>query len=110
AAAIGGPLCLDDLRSGNLRCSKGSDLSRMDEIGQDAEGFIDVRGPIRDPDLVEVDPVGAEAAPRALYRFDDPSARRAAMAGVSVERNAELDGEHHVVASPAGQGLAENLF
>ncbi len=111
AAALSGPLGLDDLGGGNLRCAEVPDLAGLDEVGQGAEGLVDIGVRIGHPYLVEVDPVGLQPAQRALDRFGDPPPRRSAMVGVVVaERNAELDGEHHVLAPSACQRLAQDLF
>jgi hypothetical protein len=65
---------------------------------------------IGDAHLVEVDPVGPQPAQRVLDRLRDPPPRGSAMVRVPVERNAELDGEHHVGAPSARQRLAQDLF
>jgi len=82
----------------------------MYEIGQRAERLVDVGESIGDTHLVDVDPVGVKPTQRALDRFGDPPARRTLMGGIPVERNTELDGEYHAVASPAGQCLTHDLF
>ena len=60
-------------------------------------------------DLVEVDPVGAEAPQRVLDLGDDPAARTAAVVGVLAHRHAELGGQHDVVAA-ALECLADDLL
>ena len=69
AAAIGDPLRLDDLRGGNLRRAEGSDLAGAHEVGQGAEGLVDIGVRIGNAHLVEVDPVGLQPAQRALDRL-----------------------------------------
>ena len=73
AAALGGPLGLDDLRCQDLGRAEGADLAGADEIGQRAKGFVDVGGRIETVDLVKVDPVGAEPPQRVLDRPRDPA-------------------------------------
>ena len=110
AAAIGHPLGLHDLRGGHLGRAQEPDLARMHEVGEGAEGLVDVGVRIGDADLVEIDPVGLEPAQRTLDTFDDPPPRGSSVVGIRVERRAELDGEHHTVAPPAGQRLADDLL
>jgi hypothetical protein len=49
-------------------------------------------------------------AQRALDPFGDPPPRRSAVVGILVERRAELNGEHYVLAPSAGQRLADDLL
>jgi hypothetical protein len=51
-----------------------ADLALVDEVGQRAEGLVDVGVRIGTMHLVEVEPVGAEALQRALHLGDDPAA------------------------------------
>jgi hypothetical protein len=91
--------------------AEGSNLAGAHEVRQGAEGLVDIGARIGHAHLVQVDPVGLQPAQRALDRFGDPPPRRSAVVGVIVaERNAELDGEHHALPSPAGQRLAQDLF
>jgi len=73
-----------------------------------AEGLVDIGVRVGNADLVEVDPVGLKPAQRALDPFGDPPARRSAMVGILVERRAELNREHHVLAPSARQRLADD--
>ena len=56
------PLGLDDLTGGEGRGTDVADLALADEVGEGAEGLLDVGVGARAMDLVEVDPVGVEAA------------------------------------------------
>src|SRR5204863_551474 len=61
AAALGGPLGLDDRLGGEGRAADVADLALADEVGEGAEGLVDVGVGLGAVDLVEVDPVGAQA-------------------------------------------------
>ena len=108
-ALAGGPLRFDDLGAGVRGGADVADLALVDEVGERAEGLVDVDVGIGSVHLVEVDPVGAEAAERVLDRLDDPTARAAAVVGVLAHRHEELGGEHDVVAA-ALERLADDLF
>jgi len=82
----------------------------VDEVRQGAEGLVDIGVRIGHPHLVEVDPVGLKAPQRALDRFGDPPTGCPAAVRVLAERNAELNGEHHIVAPSARECLAHDLF
>ena len=60
-------------------------------------------------DLVEVDPVGAQAAEAVLHLAHDPAPRVAELVRVVAHRAVHLGGQHHVVA-PALQRLADDLL
>ena len=105
AAALGDPLSLDDLRRGNLRRAKGSDLAGMHEVRQGRRGSRRYGIRIGNAHLVEVDPVGLKPPQRALDPLRDPPPRRPAMVGIRVERNAELDGEHYALPPSARPAL-----
>ena len=66
------PLRLDDLRAGERRGADGADLALADEVGQRAERLLDVGLRVGAVELVEVDPVGAQAPQRVLDGLDDP--------------------------------------
>jgi hypothetical protein len=111
AAAVGGPLGLDDLRGGDLRRAERADLARPHEVGQRAEGLVDIGVRIGNAHLVEVDPVGPQPTQRPLDRFGEPPPRRSDEPGVRIaERDAGLHGEHRAVAPSAGQRLAQDLL
>jgi hypothetical protein len=61
-AALGGPLGLDDGRGGEGRVAEVADLALVDQVGECAEGLVEVGLGVPAVDLVEVDPVGAEPA------------------------------------------------
>ena len=70
-------------RPGVRRGADVADLALVDEVGEGAEGLLDVgvrAGPVH---LVEVDVVGAEPAQRVLDLADDPAAGSAALVRVS---------------------------
>ena len=90
-AGVRGPLCLDDLAGRVGRGADVADLALPDEIGQRAEGFLNIGSGVRSVDLVEVDPVGAKPLEGVLDLGDDPAARAAALIGiVSVPRRSCL--------------------
>jgi hypothetical protein len=64
---------LHDLLGRERRAAEGADLPRPHEVGQRGEGLLDVRGVVGAVDLVEIDPVGAEAAQALLDLLDDPT-------------------------------------
>src|SRR5688572_33107033 len=62
-------------------------------------------------DLVEVDPVGLEAAQRVLALLDDVAARLAHVVGAFAHLTVELGREHDVVAlAVAGEGVTDRLL
>ena len=72
ASAIGNALSLDDLRGGDLRRAERADLAGMHEVGQRAQGLIDISARIGDTHLIEVDPIGLQAPQRPFDPFGDP--------------------------------------
>ena len=108
-AGARGPLRLDDLAGRVGGGADVADLALLDEVGQRAEGFLNVGFGVRSVDLVEVDPVGAEPLEGVLDLGDDPAARAAALVGIVAHRHEELGGEHDVVAT-ALQCLADDLL
>jgi hypothetical protein len=84
-----------------------AELAGADEVGERAEGLVEVDGRVPAVDLVEVEVVGAEAAQRVLDRDHDPAAGAAAVVRVVVEGHEELRREHDVVAA-SGEGLADD--
>jgi hypothetical protein len=99
---------VDDLAGGVGGRPDVADLSLPDQVGQRAEGFLDVgvlAGPVH---LVKVDVVGVQAAQRVLDLADDPAAGAAPLVRVaSVHGHAEFRGQHDVVAAP-GECLADD--
>jgi AcrR family transcriptional regulator len=80
------------------------------EVRQHAERLVDVGGRIEAVDLVEVDPVGLQPAQRVLDGLGDPAPRRAPVVGVRPQRQADLRGQHDVVAPAVDQRLADDLL
>jgi arginase family enzyme len=80
----------------------------VDEVGERAERLLDIDVGLVAVDLVEVDPVGAEAFQRVLDLADDPAARDAALVRVIAHRPPCLGGEHDVIAPAAGERLADD--
>ena len=109
AAVAGGPLRLDDLAGGVGRRADVADLALPDQVGQRAEGLLDVGVLARPVHLVQVDVVGVQAAQRVLDLADDPPAGAAPLVRVGPHRHEELRGQHDVVAAP-GEGLADDPF
>jgi hypothetical protein len=85
-----------------------ADLALMDEIGECAEGLVDVGVRIGAVDLVEVNPVGLQPPQRVLDLGHDPAPRVPALVGVTADRHVRLAGQDDVVAPAAGQRLADD--
>jgi hypothetical protein len=109
AAVAGHPLGLDDLTSGEGRGTDVADLALADEVGEGAEGLLDVGVGTRAVNLVEVDPVGVEPPERVLDGPDDPASGAALTVRVIAHSAVELGGQDDVVAT-ASDGLADDLF
>src|SRR3954454_18574929 len=92
------------------RAADVANLAGAHEVGEGAEGLVDVGVELGAVDLVEVDPVGAEAAQAVLDLGDDPAARVAELVGVVAHGPVDLGGEEDAVAPPAGQRLADDLL
>jgi hypothetical protein len=107
-APLGDPLGLDDLAGREGRGADVAHLALAHEVGQRAERLVDVRVVLGTVDLVEVDPVRAQAAQAVLDLSDDPAAGVAELVGVLAHRAVHLGGEHHVVAAAPGQRLADD--
>jgi hypothetical protein len=103
---LGHPLGLDQGRRRERRRADGADLALVYEVGQSAEGLVDVNSGIRPVHLVQVDPVGAQAAQTLLDGGHDPPPRVAPPVRVGAHRVVELGGQHDVV-TVALQGQAE---
>src|SRR2546428_12018754 len=65
------PLRVDHLPPCVVRAADISDLALTDDIVQRAQRLFDRSSDVREVDLVEVDPVGPEAAKAALNRIED---------------------------------------
>ena len=81
----------------------------MDQIAERGERLVDVARGIGPVDLVEVDPVGAEAPEAVLDGADDPAAGVAARVAIGSHRRMELGGQDHVVAA-SGERLGDDLL
>jgi hypothetical protein len=108
AAVAGGPLRLDDLAGGVGGRPDVAGLALPDQVGQRAEGVLDVgvlAGPVH---LVKVDVVGVQAAQRVLDLADDPAPGAAPLVRVAaVHGHEEFRGQHDAVPPP-GQGPAND--
>jgi len=103
------PLGFDDLASGEGGGADVADLALADEVGEGAEGLLDVGVGARPVDLVEVDVVGLEAAQGVFDGADDPAPRAALPVGVVAHGAVELGGEDDVVAASL-DGFSDDLF
>ena len=84
-----------------------ADLALVNQVGECAEGLVEVGLGVPAVDLVEVDPVGAEPAQRVLDLADDPAAGAATVVEVVAHRHERLGREHDVVAA-SREGLADD--
>jgi len=109
-AALGHPLGLDDLRGRERGGADRTHLAGADEVGQRAERLVDVGVHLGAVDLIEVDPVGPQAAQAVLDLLDDPAARVAELVGVVAHGAVHLGGEDDVLAPAAGERLADDLL
>ena len=87
-----------------------ADLAPVDEIGERAEGLIDVGVGVRAVDLVEVDPIRVQAPQGVLDAADDAPPGSASAAGVLAHREADLGREHDIVPPAPGECLADDLL
>ena len=83
-----------------------ADLAVADQVVEGAQRLVDRRAPVELVELVEIDPVSAEAFERVLDRLHDVAARGADLHARIVHGHAELAGEHDVLA-PRAERLAE---
>ena len=109
ARPLGGPLRLDDGRHRPGGVPEVADLPGTDQVGERPEGDFQVDGRVVAVDLVNVDPVRAQAPERVLDLGDDPTAAVPPPVGALAHRHVHLGGQHDVVA-PAGDGLAYDLL
>ncbi len=104
------PLRFDDLMGGKGRAAEVADLPHPHQIGQRAQGLVDVgigRWPV---DLIEVDVVGAQAAQAVLASRHDPSARVALRVGVLAHDAVHLGGQNDLLPILLGQRLPHDLL
>ena len=107
AVAVGGPVGLDE-QLGRVRRAAGvADLAGVHEVVERAERVLDGGRRVGPVDLVEVDPVGAEAAQRVLDLAHDPAPAVARQVRPLAHRPVELRRQHDLVA-PTGERLADD--
>jgi len=85
------------------------------QVGQGAQGFLDIGVTLRAVHLVQVDPVRAEPPEAVLHLLHDPTPRVAALVGVAarlthrdVHRTVELGGQDDVVPASVGECLPDD--
>jgi hypothetical protein len=98
----------NDHRRGEVGRADRAHRPLLDELVQSLERVGERRDAVRAVVLVEVDPVGLEAAERRLDRLADVGPRAAGGLAVA-EVVAELRRQHDLVA-PAGEGAADDLL
>ncbi|KAF1855195.1 hypothetical protein Lal_00003742 [Lupinus albus] len=84
-------------------------LALGDQLTDGAHGFVQRLAGEGTVDIEQVDAVGAQAPEAGLHRLEDPLARQALLVGALAEREAELGGQHPVVAS-RGDGASDDLL
>ena len=92
------------------RAADVADLAGADEVGEGAERLVDVRVRLGPVHLVEVDPVGAEAAEARVDLLHDPAARVALLVRAVAHAAVELRGQDDAVAAAARERLADYLL
>jgi hypothetical protein len=92
--------CLDDLVRRKRGAAEGADLAVPDQVGQHAEGFLEVSVPVGPMHLVKVDVLGVESAQARLERTSEVATRVAGPAGAFREGEMALRGEDDVFPSP----------
>src|SRR5262249_36744847 len=85
-------------------------LARSDEVGERAQRLVDVGLELGPMDLVEVDPVGAEAAQAVVDLVRDPAARVPVLVRVVAHLPLHLGGEHGAVPAPARERLTDDVL
>src|SRR5580692_741852 len=105
----GRPLRLDDLAGRVGGRADVADLALVHEVGQRAEGLLDVCRRARAVYLVKIDVVRLQATQRGLHLLDDPSPRAATVVGPVIHWHEELRRQHDIVATPL-QSLTDNLL
>jgi hypothetical protein len=86
-----------------VRAADVEHLAGGDQIVERADQLVFGRGHVLHVDLVEVDPVGVQAAQAVVHAAHHPTAGGAGTVRSVAHLEAELGGEHHLVA-PAGGG------
>src|ERR1019366_8169639 len=92
------------------RAAEGADLAGTLQVGERAQGLVDVARGVGAVDLVQGDPVGLQAAQARLALTDDPAPRVALSVGVVAHLGVHLGGEHDLVPPSPGEGLADDLL
>jgi len=110
APALGHPVRLHDEVGGEGAAADGPDLALVDQVRQRPQGVVDVAGGVGAVDLVQVDPVGAQAPKARLHLPHDPPPGVPRHVGVGAHGAVDLGGEDDVVAPPAGQRLGHDLL
>jgi len=86
-----------------------ADLPRPHEVCQRVDRLLELGVRIVAVELVEVDPVGAQAPEAVLDGEDDPAARAAPLVRVGAHRRRELGRDDHAVA-PSRERLPQDLL
>jgi hypothetical protein len=110
SASLGDPLGLHDLMGSEGGASDVADLARPDQIGQGAQGLVDVHPVFGPVDLVEVDVVRAQPSEAVLALGDDPATRVPPGVGVLAHRAVDLGGQHDGIPVQGGEGLTHDLL
>src|SRR6202165_3099706 len=103
------PLGFDDVFGGINGAAGVADLPLVDEVAEGTQGFLDVGSVVWAMDLVEVDPVGAEAAKAVLDLDRDPATGVAAPVDVVAHAAVELGRQDDVIPAPL-EGSTDNLL
>src|SRR6058998_4272261 len=103
------PLRVDHLPPCEVRAADISDLALTDDVVQRAQCLFDRSSDVREVDLVEVYPVGPEAAKAALNRIEDVPARGAPVQRPFTHRTDEFRRDNDILAS-VSQRRAEELL
>jgi hypothetical protein len=101
---------VDDLAGGKCRGADVPDLAGVDQIAQGSQRLVDVGIGLGAVDLIEVDPVGLQPPQTVLHLPDDPAARVAELVRVITHRAVHLGRQHHVLAAPPFERVADDLL
>ena len=104
-----GPLRLDHLPGGEVRAPDVADLALLHEVIKRPQRFLNGSRHIRKMDLIEVDPVGPEAAEAVFDCVEDVPARGAPVQRSLSDRPDEFRRDDHVLA-PVSECRAEKLL
>jgi hypothetical protein len=102
-------LRLDDLLGREGRAAERADLPLVHEVAEHRQRLLDVGRVVGAMDLVEVDPVGAQAPEALLDRREDPAPRVATAVAALAHLEVHLGGEDDLVTAPP-QRLAHDLL